>query len=364
MALCKLRIPKIALQAVIMAVILIALVAACNGGWPQQAAQPAQTAGGEGPITVYFTDPYDRSAPARRGGADEALAAAIDQATESIEVAIYNLSIESVGEALLRAHRRGVKVRLVMESDALGGRMPQRLIDAGIPLLGDRRQGAMHNKFTVIDGREVWIGSLNYTATGFYADHNNLARIVDERMAQNYITEFDEMFEEDQFGQGSPANTPYPQLSIGEARLEVYFSPDDGVLKRLLAFSGSAAESIDFLAYSFTSDPLAEAMLERHKAGVKVRGVFDASQVETNIGSDYGLLREAGLDVRLDGAPGQMHHKVMVIDGRAVAFGSYNFSNNAERVNDESLVIIDHPETARLFLEEFERIYARSQPGK
>ena len=67
--------------------------------------------------------------------------------------------------ALVKAHRRGVDVRLVMESDNLDSHDPQALKDAGVPVLGDRREGLMHNKFIVIDRTEVWTGSMNIVST-------------------------------------------------------------------------------------------------------------------------------------------------------------------------------------------------------
>jgi phosphatidylserine/phosphatidylglycerophosphate/cardiolipin synthase-like enzyme len=67
---------------------------------------------------------------------------------------------------LIDAHRRGVTVRLVTESDYIDVPEIQELREAGIPVLGDRREGRMHNKFVVIDRQEVWTGSLNlFTGT-------------------------------------------------------------------------------------------------------------------------------------------------------------------------------------------------------
>ena len=80
----------------------------------------------------------------------------MDGAKLSVHAAIYSLTLNDVREALLRAHRRGIDVKLVMESDNLGSQDPQMLSSAGISLLGDRRQGLMHDKFVVIDGTEVW----------------------------------------------------------------------------------------------------------------------------------------------------------------------------------------------------------------
>ena len=81
-----------------------------------------------------------------------------------------------------------------------------------------------------------------------------------------------------------------------------------------------------------------------------------------NAGSELTALREAGLDVRLDGNPRNMHHKVIVIDGSLVITGSYNFSTSAEESNDENVLIVHSGDIASLFLIEFERVFDLAAP--
>ncbi len=256
--------------------------------------------------------------------------------------------------------RRGVQVRLVMESASLDGNVPRRLEGEGIPLVGDRRESLMHNKFMVIDGSEVWTGSLNLTDTGTYDDHNNMIRIRSSRVAEDYTVEFNEMFVEDLFGDNARAATPNPMVTVDGFPVEVYFSPDDGVLEHLIQVVRDAQTSINFLAFSFTADTLAQAMIEKSRAGVAVRGVFDSDQIDSNQGGDYDWMANTGLDVRRDSLPGQMHNKIIIIDDRVVVTGSYNFSNSAERRNDENIVIIHDPQTAGLYRAEFEAIFERA----
>ncbi|NOY97806.1 MAG: DUF1669 domain-containing protein [Chloroflexi bacterium] len=310
---------------------------------------------------IYFTDPTDPDAVDKRGGPDGPLAAAIDEARLSVDVAAYSMSLWSIRDALIRAHKRGVVVRVVMESDNRDRSVPQDLIDAGISVLGDRREGLMHDKFVIIDRSEVWVGSMNFTVSGAYSDNNNLIRIRSVKVAEDYETEFDEMFVDDMFGPDVVAETPNPTLSIDGTRLEVYFSPDDGVSDRLVDLLGDAQESIFFMAYSFTSDDIAAAITERAEAGVTVAGVMDEGQVKSNVGTEYDPFMQAGLDVRLDGNDGLMHHKVFIIDGQIVVTGSYNFSRSAETRNDENVVILYSPEIAQEYLDEFQRVYAQAQ---
>ena len=88
---------------------------------------------------------------------------------------------------------------------------------------------------------------------------------------------------------------------------------------------------------------------------------MEARQVDSNIGSEYEPLRAAGLDVRLDGNPNNMHHKVFIIDELIVVTGSYNFSRSAEERNDENTLVLHNPEIAALYLDEFNRVYAQAQ---
>jgi phosphatidylserine/phosphatidylglycerophosphate/cardiolipin synthase-like enzyme len=311
---------------------------------------------------VYFSDPQSPAAGTLRGGPDAVLAAAIDDARLSVDIAMYDLDLWSIRDALLDAHRRGVTVRVVAESDNLDEPEFQALIDAGIPVLGDRREGLMHHKFVVIDRLEIWTGSMNFTLNGAYRNDNNLVRIRSSRLAEDYQAEFEEMYVADRFGALSLADTPNPTVTVSAVPIEVYFSPDDGVAARVVELILEAESRVDFMAFSFTADPIADALLDQARRGVSVSGVFEARQVDSNIGTEYGRLRGAGLDVHLDGNPQNMHHKVIIIDGRIVITGSYNFSASAEQRNDENVLIIHNAKVASYFLDEFTRVMDQAQP--
>ena len=311
---------------------------------------------------LFFTDPANPVADQLDGGPDGPLVDAIDASRLAVDAALYSLSLHSVRQALIRAHRRGVVVRVVMESDNMDDSSPQALKDAGIPIVGDRGQGLMHNKFMVLDASEVWTGSMNMTGSGTYSDRNNLIRIRSPKLAADYEVEFDEMFVDGRFGSVRGTPTPFPHLTLDGTRLDVYFSPDDHIQTKLLDLLASATSSIDFLAYSFTADPLGEAIRRQAKAGVAVHGVMDSGQMSTNTGSEYDLFRSDGLDVRLDGEDGLMHHKVMILDGEIVVLGSYNFTASAEKYNDENVIVIHNRQIASQYLQEFHRIYDLATP--
>lgn len=312
-------------------------------------------------LTIYLTDPADPRSETLRGGPDARLAEAIDAASYSVDVAIYHLDLWSIRDALLRADRRGVRVRVVVESDGIFDREVQDLVQAGIPVLGDRREPFMHHKFTVIDGLEVWTGSMNYSVSSAYRDHNVLIRLRSSALAENFAREFNEMFEDDRFGPLSVADTPHPVVTLGDSQVETLFAPDDGVANRLLDLIAGAQSEVAFLAFTFTSDPLADALLEAADRGVVVRGVIERDQAEA-AGGDYARLRQSGLDVRLDNSPGTLHHKLLLIDGRIVATGSYNFTRSAEQANDENVIILHDRQAAATLQAEFQRLYQSASP--
>jgi phosphatidylserine/phosphatidylglycerophosphate/cardiolipin synthase-like enzyme len=97
-------------------------------------------------------------------------------------------------------------------------------------------------------------------------------------------------------------------------------------------------------------------MSQRAKARVDVAGVFEKVGSETEA-SELRTLMCRQVPVRQDGNPAFLHDKVIVVDERIVITGSLNFSTNAEESNDENVIIIDNADIARLYMQEFERIW-------
>jgi phosphatidylserine/phosphatidylglycerophosphate/cardiolipin synthase-like enzyme len=318
--------------------------------------------GVKGPwFELYFTDPANPFTSQGTGGVDGPLVNAIDNAKLSIDVAAYSITLNSVRNALIRAHERGVTVRVVMESTNMDSSDVQAILEAGIPIIGDDQQGLMHDKFVVIDRSEVWMGSMNFTDSGTYDDNNNMMRILSTKVAEDYSVEFKEMFEDNEFGPNVVAATPNPKVTIDGTELEVLFSPDDHVLSSLYYVLSNAKKSIYFLAYSFTSNELGDIVRQQAEAGLTVKGVMDEEQVASNTGTEFDPFRQAGLDVKKDGNDGLMHHKIFIIDEKIVAFGSYNFSKSAEEKNDENLIIVYNEQIARQYMQEFQRVYSHAQ---
>ena len=92
-------------------------------------------------------------------------------------------------------------------------------------------------------------------------------------------------------------------------------------------------------AFSFTSQPIAQALVDAHRRGAQVEVVLDDGQ-RTAQGSKAGFVAQAGVPVLFDGAHAIAHNKVMVIDGETVITGSFNFTESAEERNAENLVVL------------------------
>jgi phosphatidylserine/phosphatidylglycerophosphate/cardiolipin synthase-like enzyme len=117
------------------------------------------------------------------------------------------------------------------------------------------------------------------------------------------------------------------------------------------------------MAFSFTDDSLGQAIIARSAAGAEVAGIFEQRGADTEF-SECPPMLNAGLDVRLDGNSYTFHHKVVIIDGKIVALGSFNFSNNAIESNDENLLIIHDAGLAAQYEAEFQRRWAEAaQPA-
>ena len=317
---------------------------------------------------LYFIDPTSPFAQREVGSVDDILSASIIAARQSVDVALKALSVESITKALITVTRRGIPVRVITETDSLAGRSNfQALRDAGIPVIDDQQPGLMNNKFIVIDHSQVWTGSVDYNVSGVFREYNAVVRVNSQEIAADYTKEFDEMFVNNQFGRLVVPETPYPSVIIQGTQVDVLFSPDDFVVARLSQLLGGAQQSIYFLAYSFGSNDLGNIIREKAAQGIVVGGVLESAQVTSeqaypNQVEELNLFRQAGLDIRLDGKPEVMNHKIMIIDGKIVVMGSYDFTNRAENENDENVLIIYDEKVAQKFMEEFQRVQSRAQP--
>jgi phosphatidylserine/phosphatidylglycerophosphate/cardiolipin synthase-like enzyme len=147
--------------------------------------------------------------------------------------------------------------------------------------------------------------------------------------------------------------SPKDQASVvsTSASIQVVFSPHRGATDAIIAAIREARVSILVSAYSFTSKPLAEALLDAKKRDVKVRIILDKSQMSQQYSSATFFINQ-NFEIRIDIKHTIYHNKVMIIDDKTVVTGSFNFTKAAETKNAENVIIIRHnPEIAKLYIE-------------
>ncbi|MCM0081240.1 phospholipase D family protein [Geomonas sp. Red32] len=128
---------------------------------------------------------------------------------------------------------------------------------------------------------------------------------------------------------------PFPSTGT----VEVYFSPHGGAADAVIREIGKARQEILVQAYSFTSKPIAKALLEAHKRGVKVVAIMDKSQ-RTQRYSGATFLANSGIEVLIDERHAIAHSKIMIIDRATIITGSFNFTRAAEEKNAENLLVL------------------------
>jgi phosphatidylserine/phosphatidylglycerophosphate/cardiolipin synthase-like enzyme len=137
--------------------------------------------------------------------------------------------------------------------------------------------------------------------------------------------------------------------TLTPARVAVYFSPNGGATAAVVREINAAQQQILVQAYSFTSAPIAKALIDAHKRGVKVLAVLDKSN-ETQQYSAATFLVNAGIQTLIDAQHAIAHNKVMVIDSTTILTGSFNFTKAAEEKNAENLLVIkDAPELVKAY---------------
>lgn len=343
----------------------------------------------------------------------------IDSATSSIDLCIYDLEHPRIGEALVRAKKRGLRVRIITDSNnrtdggELDLKMWNLLSEAHIISIDDDgdiyypnnkiednrlvNAGAdMHNKFAIIDVLSnspnddiVWTGSTNLTYTGSF-NTNNVIVIKDADVANVYLQEFDQMW-------GGNGEIPNPNkavfhkdkkdvsehlFDVGGTKIEIYFSPINrdrskpSISDRLIDLIEKEAQTdIKFQAFSITpSIPLSEAIWQATDSGViNLQGVIDPSfysryrKTKEIWGSEEARTNNRSILAAKETR--KLHHKILILDAEnsdstdigVVVTGSYNFSNNAEVNNDENIVIIYSDEITQQYAADFSGVMSRAK---
>lgn len=335
-------------------------------------------------VRAYFNNTGTRAQNGIDPEVDDMLIQTLDRAESTIDFAVMGFSRRPVIDALIRAHYRGIRLRFVGDARHFeyGQSGYEEMDKLNIPMISGNLFHIMHNKFFIIDDRMVVTGTGNITPTGYDRNANNYVFIDSPQVAADFKDEFEQMFE----GRFSTAKVPIQNgthYEVGDTTVEVYFSPQEDTMGRILEHMKNAEHSIHFMIFAFTKDQVGSGFISKHLEFTKyneccgpggggdcdavqcvepfepkeVRGVVDKSQLHSN-GPYHEAYRLLMFDVpmRLDGSDnsylpgdyqaggGRMHSKTMVIDAgyptAKVITGSFNWSSSATQANDETLLIL------------------------
>ncbi len=134
-----------------------------------------------------------------------------------------------------------------------------------------------------------------------------------------------------------------------DASYQVCFTPTQRCTDSIVAAIGQAKKQVLVQAYSFTSVPIAKALIKAHRQGVEVKVILDKSQYRQRGFSSAKLLTDYHLPVWLDVEPAIAHSKVMIIDSKVVITGSFNFTKAAEERNAENVILITDTHLAQQY---------------
>lgn len=136
------------------------------------------------PIEIYFS-PEDNVA--------EQIIKHIDESIDSIYVLVYSFTDRDISSALIRAHKRGVNVQLIIDGGQTDHYRTQadEVMYAGIPTYIDTKYQIAHDKVMIFDDKVVLMGSYNMSFAARTKNSENVAFIYSKEIAKKYKDRWD-----------------------------------------------------------------------------------------------------------------------------------------------------------------------------
>lgn len=311
------------------------------------------------------------------------LAGAVRGSKSTVDVAVYGFTLPQVAKALVEAKERGVAVRVIVnDSHVFTSRVSEELellIEKGVnirSLRGVGRNGIMHNKLGIYDGRLVSAGSFNWAVTANQANSENAVFLREKAVVAGYRKYFNWMWgfakpvSEGPMSSvkdfGPPPEDPMRSIYYNGVLLPAYsFSPGGQTEKDIINSLDFTRDSADIAVFSFYSLDIAKAVVNAHKRGARVRVLVDRVQAaQSEVGE---LLIKNGVPFRWSqgfAGKGVMHNKYAVLDSKLLLTGSFNWSINAQDNNFENTFYTMSPSCVGAFAGQFERLFSAAEaPG-
>ncbi|HUI07335.1 MAG TPA: phospholipase D family protein [Verrucomicrobiae bacterium] len=143
--------------------------------------------------------------------------------------------------------------------------------------------------------------------------------------------------------------------------IRVCFTPPGGCIDTIVTELNRAKKSVLVQAYTFSSKPIADALVNAQKRGVQVQAILDKGQRKDRY-TEAGTLTKAGIRTLIDPQHAIAHNKVMIIDGEVVITGSLNFTRSVEERNAENLLVIKDKATAEKYTQNWHDHEKHSEP--
>lgn len=348
-------------------------------------------------VWAFFNHTGTREGNARDVNAVEALVDRIDGATGTLDACLYGFSNRSIIDAVLRAHYRGVEVRVVGDARHFGyNERGYRLLQQNhIPMQVGNQFHIMHNKFFIIDDLTVFVGTGNITTTGFERNNNNWVSIDSPLVAADFKAEFGQMWD-GRFSSAKIRRNNGNTYQVGDTTVEVYFSPQEDAMGRILEELENVTDSIHFTIFAFTKDQVGSHFIAKHREFQQfneengtadlpvlqrpkhVTGILDRSQVHGNfLYHEVYRLMATGVPMKMDAnensylpgdyqaGGGRLHSKTMILDqgtpNARVLTGSFNWSSSATIANDEVMLVLRGERIVDEYNREFRNLYQTSK---
>lgn len=205
-----------------------------------------------------------------------------------------------------------------------------------------------HQKFAVrdseIDGKAaVMTGSANFTPTDMAMNLNHLVIVESKATTGVYQEEFDELWT-GTFGATFQRFDPRPrELHVSKVRVKILFAPDHAPEMEIMKQMLKAKKRVDFAMFTFSNTSgIDDTMMVLDRSKIPVRGIIDRMQGNQAWAATIPL-KSAGAEmfiVKKNSGVRKLHHKLMVIDEQLIIAGSFNYTEPANMMNDENIIII------------------------
>lgn len=277
---------------------------------------------------------------------------------------------------------------------------------AKIPVMDDTfdtsaGSGLMHHKFVIVDGKTTVVSTANFTMSCVHGDMlasssrgnaNSMVVVESTNFSKIFTEEFSQMWgngKRGNFGHNKTYRGPVT-TSVGGTKITIQFSPtsqryqwEESTNGLIASHLKKATQSIKGLFFVFSDQNLSDILEKRSNAGADIGVIIEPKfafrdysealdmlglemltqkcSYEANNNPWKNPVKEVGMSNLPTGDV--LHHKFAVIDNKTVVMGSQNWSDAANFINDETLIVIQDSKIADQYTQEYNRIKKSANLG-